>query len=520
MKVVTVEQMIELERRSGEVGTPPEILMENAGLAVARRVLHVLGDVVDRSIMILVGPGNNGGDGLVAGRHLHDWGADVYLYLFNRNTRNDKNFSLDQERGIWWMDAAIDKDFPAFDKALSSSDLVIDSLFGTGKTRPMEGILKQALERVKREKEIRPGLKILAMDLPSGLNADTGAVDPACLTPDLTVTLGYAKIGLFQFPGAAKLGRLEIADIGIPADLAEGITTELTTAGMVRSLLPPRLLDANKGTFGRLLVVAGSINYVGAAYLACEGAMRVGTGLVTLAMPESLHPILAGKLTEATYMPLPETKRGIISSEAAPVIREQLTKYDAMLLGCGLGQDTATVEFVRELLLSGYENLPKIIDADGLNILTQIPQWWQKLGARAILTPHPGEMSRLTGMSIAEIQNDRLTTALKASKSWGQTVVLKGAHTVIASPDGKTRISGAANPGLASAGTGDVLAGAIAGMMAQGLQLFDAATCGVYLHAAAGELVKAELGDAGMIASDLLPKLPLAIKELRYNLPL
>ncbi|MFW0859703.1 MAG: NAD(P)H-hydrate dehydratase [Dehalococcoidia bacterium] len=517
MQIVTVEQMLELERLSADVGSPPDVLMENAGLAVANRAREFLGGVIGRSILILVGPGNNGGDGLVAARHLHDWGGRIHLFLVKRQTRNDKNFSLNMERGISWTDVAAGGDPSIFDRALSSADMVIDALFGTGKTRPLEGTIRQMLERVSAVKESRPGLKILAIDLPSGMDADTGATDPACLAADLTVTLGYPKVGLFKFPGAATVGQLDIADIGIPADLAEGIATEMITAESVRALLPSRPLDANKGTFGRLLVVAGSINYVGAAYLACEGAMRVGTGLVTLATAKSLHPVLASKLIEVTYIPLPESEPGVIKREAAPVIRERLADYDAMLLGCGLGQDPATAQFFRELLFDGPPGIPLVIDADGLNILAQIPQWWEMLPGKAVLTPHPGEMSRLTGDPVAEIQKERVETTLKAAAEWKQTVVLKGAFTVVASSEGQVRISGAANPGLASAGTGDVLSGVIAGLMVQGLSHFDAASCGVYLHAMAGELVREELGDTGMVAGDLLLKLPLVIRTLTHS---
>jgi NAD(P)H-hydrate epimerase len=515
VKIVTVEQMLELERRSTAAGLPLEMLMENAGLAVAKGAREFIGNIIGRSILVLVGPGNNGGDGLVAARHLHDWGAKVHLYLIKRKTQNDKNLSLDLERGIGWTDAASDEDLSIFNNVLSSTDMVIDALFGTGKIRPLEGTVKQMLKRVAAAKCSRPGLKILAIDLPSGLDADTGVADPACLFADLTITLGYPKVGLFKFPGAARLGRLQIADIGIPVSLAEEINTELITTESVRALLPPRPLDANKGTFGRLLVVAGSINYIGAAYLACEGAMRVGTGLVTLATPKSLQPVLAGKLVETTYIPLPESEPGVIMREAALVIREHLTSYDAMLLGCGVGQDPATVQFLRELLLDGSLAIPLVIDADGLNILSLIPRWWQMLPGKTVLTPHPGEMSRLVGKPVAEIQKDRLETALRAAIGWKQTVVLKGAYTVVTSSDGQARISGVANPGLASAGTGDVLSGVIAGLMAQGLRPFDAATSGVYLHAMAGELVRAELGDTGMVASDLLPRLPLVIKRLK-----
>ncbi len=518
MKIVTVEQMIDMEQRGAEVGAPPDFLMENAGLATANCARDLLGDVVERSIPILIGPGNNGGDGLVAARHLHDWGAKVHLFLIKRKTENDKNFALDMERNIPWTDALAEENRAIFNETLSSADLFMDSLFGTGKTRPFEGILKELLESVAEEKKSRPEMQILAVDLPSGLDADTGAIDLVTITPDLTVTFACPKIGLLRFPGASCLGQLQIADIQIPEYLSDHIPTELITGEMVQSLLPPRPLNANKGTFGKLMVVAGSVNYIGAAYLACEAAMRVGTGLVTLATPKSLQPVLAGKLTEVTYLPLEESNPGMIDAEAVSTIRGQIADYDGLLLGCGLGQNPPTVEFVKKLLSNGLSDKPTVIDADALNILAGAEQWWQNPPENAVLTPHPGEMSRLMKKPVAEIQENRLEAALMAAGEWNQTVVLKGAFTVIASPDGKARICGIANPGLASAGTGDVLAGATAGFIAQGLSAFDAATCGVYIHAMAGEIVKAEIGDTGMIASDLLLTLPVAINELKENL--
>ena len=297
------------------------------------------------------------------------------------------------------------------------------------------------------------------------------------------------------------------------------VAAELITAGWVRSVLPQRSLDANKGTFGKVLVIAGSINYVGAAYLACSGAIRVGAGLVTLATPAGLLPILASKLTEVTYLPLPESAPGILSREAVELVREELGNYNVLLLGCGLGQHPATVNFVKSILVEDTAALPPaVIDADALNALAGIPDWWQKLPDNAILTPHPGEMARLAGVSVEKVQSDRAGIAKKKALEWHKTVVLKGAHTVIATPDGATLLNPAANPGLATAGTGDVLSGVIAGLVAQGLTLNDAAACGVYLHSEAGAIVGERLGDAGMIASDLLPALPLAIKKLKGDL--
>ena len=262
--------------------------------------------------------------------------------------------------------------------------------------------------------------------------------------------------------------------------------------------------------------MAGSINYIGAAYLACSGAIRVGAGLVTLATPISLQPILAAKLTEVTYLPLPESRRGIISPGATKLIHQQLNQYDVLLLGCGLGQSRPAIKFIGTTLLKEEVTLPPLVlDADALNTLAKIPNWWLQLPFDAILTPHPGEMARLVGITVDEVQQDRQGIAKRVALDWKKTIVLKGANTVIATSDGQSRISPIANPGLASAGTGDVLSGAIAGLLAQGLSLFDAAALGVYLHSEAGEMVRAKLGDAGMIASDLLPALPQAIKQLR-----
>jgi len=517
LKIVTTDQMREIEQRAAAIGLPPEVLMENAGLAVAQEVKRYLGNIAGRRILTLIGPGNNGGDGLVAARHLHDWGADIHLYLTKPRADSDTNYQLTQQRGIHTITTTTGQpdDLAALDSLLPSVEVVIDALFGTGKTRPMEGAFKQVLVKVREAKERDTNLQIMALDLPSGLDADTGAADIACLSADVTITLAYPKQGLFAFPGATKVGKLIVADIGIPARLAEDISTEIITANEVRAKLPEREPDANKGTFGRVLVTGGSINYIGAVYLACAAATRVGAGLVTLATARSLQPILASKLTEVTYAPLPESEPGIVAANGGEALQPWLVNYDVLLLGCGLGQSPSAVEFMKSILFSS-PNLPALVlDADALNTLAKIPQWWQRLTRDAVLTPHPGEMSRLTGLSIEEIQSKRLSVAREAATSWQKTIVLKGAYTIVAAPDGRTRINPIANPGLASAGTGDVLAGAIAGLIAQGLSLFDAAVGGVFLHSQAGEVVKTELGDAGMVASDLLPVLPLVIKKLK-----
>jgi len=492
--------------------------MENAGKAVAEETRRILGNIDKQHVLVLVGPGNNGGDGLVVARYLHDWGAQVSVYLFSQRSSDDPNLKLVRERSLGCVEVAGNSSLDGFADVLSSATAVVDALFGTGASRPLGDIFQSVLNQVSEAREGRPGLRVIALDLPSGLNADNGVVDPACLYADNTITLGFPKPGLYHPPGLERVGKITVVDIGIPSSLAEQVTTELITPDWVRSALPKRPLGANKGTFGKVLVVSGSINYIGAAYLACSGALRVGTGLVTLATANSLQPILASKLTEVTYLPLPETSPGIISLQAARLIAEKLSQYNVLLLGCGLGQSQSTVELVKSILLGREAATPYLVlDADALNALAETPNWWQQLTDDAILTPHPGEMARLAGVSIDEVQSDRLGMAQKLALEWHKTVILKGAYTVIAAPDGQARISPIANPGLASAGTGDVLAGVVAGLVAQGLSLFDAAAGAVYLHGEAGEMVKEKLGDAGMIATDLLPALPLVIKQLKED---
>lgn len=519
MKVVTSEQMREIDRNAANIGVTTETLMENAGRAVAEEARNLVGSVIGKHVLVIVGPGNNGGDGLVAGRYLEDWGAEVTVYLCSRRPLDDKNLALAKGRGIPFVEVDQDEGFTSLDELLASSEIVIDAVFGTGRSRAIEGVFKEVLSRLLTAKQKNSQLLVVAVDVPSGLDSDTGAVDPVCPFADLTVALGYPKPGLFNFPGAERAGKVVIADIGIPPHLAEHVTTELITEGWVRSVLPKRPLDANKGSFGRVLVVAGSINYIGAAYLACMGAARVGAGLVTLSTASSLQPILATKMTEVTYAPLAESETGILAAEATSVLKQWLPGYDVLLLGCGLGQRSQVVKFIQSTLFELSNSFPAtlVLDADALNVLAQTPGWWQKLNKGAILTPHPGEMARLTGVSVVEVQRGRLEVALKASRQWGKVVVLKGAFTVVASPDGRAKLSQFANPGLASAGTGDVLAGVIAGLLAQGLTLFDAAACGVYLHGRAGEIVRQGMGDAGMLASDLLPILPEVIKWLKQE---
>ncbi len=517
MKLATVAEMQHAER---ECGVPVEQLMENAGLAVAQEAWLMLGELADRKIVVLAGPGNNGGDGLVAARHLKDWGADVTGVLLKPRGEDDANLKALVERDVPVV--VIDDDVAKLDEALTGAELMIDALLGTGRARPIEGPLAGVLDKLRDTRSRRLPPRLLAVDLPTGLDADTGAIDPHTVAADQTVALGWSKVGLHTLPGAQYAGRVEVVDIGISPEFGSSIQTELMTASWARSTLPERPPGAHKGTFGSALVVAGSPQYIGAAALSCTGALRVGPGIVTLACARSVYPMLASKLTETTFEPL-DDKDGFLSAEEAYSVRRALSRgYEALLVGPGLAQHGYVVAFVRALLpmLTKDDVRAVVIDADGLNNISKVERWWEMLNVPAIITPHPGELSRLSGVDTAEIQRDRLAAARTRASQWGLTVVLKGANTVVAAPDpdgrgGRARLSPFANPGLATGGTGDVLAGAITGLIAQGVEPFDAASLGVYLHGLAGELVRRELGEAGMLAGDVAAALPRAIKELK-----
>jgi hydroxyethylthiazole kinase-like uncharacterized protein yjeF len=517
MKIVTVKQIQQAERDCAKFAISLDMLMENAGKAVAEETQAILGDLKKQNLLVLVGPGNNGGDGLVAARHLYDWGiARVKVYLCGKRPDNDLNLGEIKRRSIHYREADQDPTFSKFGEWLAEATGVLDAVFGTGTIRPLSGTFARLLSGVSNEKSRRPALHVIALDLPSGLNADSGAVDPATPFADNTITLGFPKVGLYNLPGAERAGKIKVVDIGIPAQLVDSVTTELLNDNWARSVLPRRPLVSHKGTYGKIMALVGSINYPGAAYLACSGAIRVGAGLVTLAIAKSLQPMLTARLAEATYLPLPESEPGSASLASLDLLCRELPLYDILLAGCGIGQSPSTKSLLEKLLLDPQRKPPTVVlDADALNILAQIPDWWRRFPHPAIITPHVGEMSRLIQKPVEEIQHARIETAREAAVKWQKTLVLKGAYTVIASPDGRVSVSPFANPGLSSAGTGDVLAGAIAGMAAQGLSLPDAAACGVYLQGLAGEMVKAELGDAGMLASDLLPALPKAIRQLK-----
>jgi NAD(P)H-hydrate epimerase len=520
-------------------------MMEQAGRSVAE-IIGARTGVQDRQVLVLVGPGNNGGDGLVAARYLSEAGALVTCYLYrDRNPAADENFRTVLEGRVRAALADEDDAWQRLRDLTGQADVLIDALLGTGTRLPLRGglaemlgVLSSVVAARRRPSLDRPTSLIpdrsaagraaplvVAVDGPTGLEYESGALDEAAIPADLTVTFAYPKVGHFLFPGAGAVGELVVADIGIDPALAADVTLEVVTPARVRGWLPARPPDAHKGTFGKAMIVAGSINYTGAAYLTGAAATRAGAGLVTLALPSAIHSAVAARLAEATYVLLPEVL-GVVGRGAADVLREELEGYDVLLVGPGLGHDDETASFLERLLGGGDERRsvgflrsgagaaarrdlpPLVVDADGLNILSALEDWPKRLPPETILTPHPGEMARLMDGFIRDVQEDRVAIARSQAAEWQQVVVLKGAHTVVAGPDGRTVIEPFANPGLATAGSGDVLAGAIVALRAQGLSAFEAAAAGAYLHGLAGELARREIGAAGMVAGDVLVHLP------------
>jgi hydroxyethylthiazole kinase-like uncharacterized protein yjeF len=508
MHIVTVAEMRELEAQADrQYGLSSPILMQNAGKSAADLFeAHLLPhhSMNGLEVLFLIGPGNNGGDGLVMADHLVEAGAFVSLYRWK-----------ERRLTVRGQDISEGETSRELESVLQSADYVIDALLGTGHSRPLPDDMRALLKRVEQERAQRASLRIVAIDLPTGLNPDTGSVDPGTLHADITITLACPKLGFFFFPGREYLGELYVGDIGLPPGMEDHLETEMLADDLVHGLLPHRTLNSNKGTFGKVMLFCGSPPYPGSAYLAGTAAARVGAGLITLAVTEQMLPVYASSFHESTFVLFPPEDSG--SFQRAQELIKHLPGYRSLLIGPGLGQSSNTREVILQILehlrAQPEEKRPRlVIDADGLNNLSALEHWWTLLPSGTVITPHPGEMGRLcSGLKVSGGNIDRLELARNKAREWNVTLVLKGACTIITEPGGRTRINWKANPALATAGTGDVLAGMIAGFLAQGLTSFDAAGAGVYLHTAASELVSAEIGDAGLLASDLLPQIPRAI---------
>lgn len=510
MWVVTAKEMQTIDRRAiAEYGIPGIVLMENAGLAVVQQVKKMFPDLKGKRINIFAGPGNNGGDGFVVARHLHQLGARVRVYLTcapEKITQDAAvNLGIVHKLGIsvYQVEEQFLSKLPI---ALRMSDLIIDAILGTGARGPLAGIYPE-LVRVINDS----GTPVVAVDIPTGVEADTGAVWGEAIRADVTVTFALPKRGLLLYPGASFAGRWHVADIGIPLELTnpdQGMLTLIDEA-FVRSLLPKRRPNQHKGDFGRVLIVGGSRNLGGAACLASYAAVRAGAGLVTLGGPASLQGIFATKLTEAMTMPLAE-EDGALAGEAALEILDFCGRANVLAIGPGLST-ASTVGEVIAALAEGVQ-IPTVLDADALNLLAENPKLLVQWAAQApvVITPHPGEMGRLLGCSIEEITTDPLGHALKAAAAFRCVVVLKGTPTIIAVPEGRAWIMNRGTVAMATGGSGDVLTGCIAAYMGQGLGPLDAAICGTFLHAIAGERWADQHGPAGLRAQELADFLPRA----------
>jgi len=511
MKLVSVSEMQAIERQADSNGLSYAQMMENAGTNLANAVLEVCGRKADRSILGLVGSGNNGGDTLVALAFLATHGWRVAAYMVRPRPDDDPLMQRFLKTGGSYVEAFDDPDCRQLSTMLDEYAVLMDGVLRTGIHLPLRPNVAEVLGFAKRALSDLPGPPyVVAVDCPSGVDCDTGAAAEEVVPADMTVTMAAAKLGLLQFPAYGLIGNLTCVGIGSLKEMSawESITREVVDRAWVRSRLPQRPLDAHKGTFGVAMVVAGCLNYSGAALLAGEAAYRIGVGWVTLAVPEPLHPILAGHLIEATWLRLPH-EDGFISSDAVEFLQAHLTRPTALLLGPGLGLQATTAEFLERLLLSNGGDLPPLVlDADALKLISRQQDWYSKLPAPAILTPHPGEMAIISGIGLDEIRDNRLEVAERCAAEWEHVVVLKGANTIVAAPDGRTAVIAVATPALARAGTGDVLAGTITGLRAQGMDAFEAAACGVWIHAHAGLRAAASFNStATVLAGDVLSAL-------------
>ncbi|MDE0482813.1 MAG: NAD(P)H-hydrate dehydratase [Candidatus Poribacteria bacterium] len=518
MKVVTAAEMRQIDEDTIEgIGIPGIVLMETAGSEIVRAIEQHYPTA--QRVGVFVGKGNNGGDGLVIARQLAHAGREVKIFLVSpaesftgealTNLDIAKNLELQIEEIL--TDTSID---------ILGCELLVDAIFGTG----LRGAVREPVANIINAINNLP-IPILAVDLPSGLDADTGNPLSTCVQADRTITIGLPKRGLLVHPGAEFAGKIEVVDIGFPQQIidAQNIKVNWTTEKDAAVWIPVRSPASYKGSYGRVLVVAGSTGMTGAAALASEAALRVGAGLVTLTIPKSLNPILEVKLSEVMTLPLPETEAGSLAESSTSTILEYAKKTKSVLaIGPGLSQHPQTVKLVHQLVKENKEQglgLRMVIDADGLNALAQATDLISLLGTETVLTPHPGEMARLTNIPISTLESNRIGTAEEFANQYGVTLVLKGAPTVTSNPNGDTWINSTGNAGMATAGMGDVLTGIIAGLMTQNVPSETAAVLGVYLHGLAGNIAAEKLGMHGLIAGNVLQAVPQAISSLISDYP-
>jgi len=516
MRVVTSAQMRELDRRTiEEIGIPGAVLMETAGRGAAAVLVGSFSGLREAPVAVVCGQGNNGGDGFVLARVLVQQGIGVRVFLLAPPERltGDARLYFDVLRkvGVPVESLAESGVTARVRRQWREASCLVDALFGTGLSRPVNGLFRKAIEAIGS-----CGRPVLALDIPSGIDADTGRILGVAVKAECTVTFGLPKRGLFLHPGADHAGRIECVDIGIPAGLVRELSPaeETIEAALYRGRLARRP-DSHKGDYGHLFVLAGSAGKTGAACLTALGALRCGAGLVTVGIPESLNSVLEVKLTEAMSLPLPDTGKGTLSEEAVDGILRFAQGKKCIAVGPGLGTEPEVERVIREVWTR--VECPMVWDADGLNLLARNPDLRGKNRAPVILTPHPGEMARLAASTTRRVQENRVETVKALAREWGVVAVLKGSRTLVADPGGRLGINLTGNPGMAAGGMGDVLTGMIAGLVCQGLDPYDAACLGVHLHGEAGDRASKRLGPVGFMASDLLEEVPEILRKAAGN---
>jgi len=516
MYVVTAKEMRELDRLTIEqYGTPGQVLMERAGAGAAEILLQEFPHVRTTPVLVFAGKGNNGGDGLVMARLLKKQGVACEVLLAAKKAevtgdalRNLTAFTRLRGRVTEITDLT---QVALIQKKLTTCGLIVDALLGTGLNAPVRGLMASLIDLITAS-----GVPVLAVDIPSGLDADRGVPLGTAVQAELTVTFAYPKLGLVCASGLAYVGRLAVVDIGIAPEAVATINPQvaLLTAAEVGALIRERAADVHKGDFGHLLVVAGARGKSGAALMSGGAALRMGTGLVTLAGPASLNAVFSTALLEAMTVPLPERLDGSLSLDEG-AMAEAMQGKSAVAFGPGVGVSADTIGVLHWLLMKSEK--PLVIDADGLNCLATDTSLVREAKVPVVLTPHPGEMARLLKISNAEVQERRLEVAREFATQYQCCLVLKGARTVVASPDGKTWINPTGNPGMASGGMGDVLTGIIGGLLAQGYAPIDACCLGVFLHGYVGDQAAQEKGEIGILARDLIEQLPMGIRHLQQT---
>lgn len=505
--------MKEMNRRAGEeFGVASATLMENAGKAVALRVNAELASLGTGTVAVVAGAGNNGGDGFVAARHLHEAGHPVKVIVL----AGEKSFSGDAATNLKKLSGLLEPVFNP-DKAstksvLADADVIVDAIFGTGFKGKAPEAVAAAICVINCSDAY-----VLAVDIPSGVEADTGKVGGAVVEAAETITFGLPKLGCVVYPGAAYAGQLSVVDIGFPPELINRAgRLEMPEPKDIASFLPDRSPQSYKQSVGRVLVVAGSVGMTGAAALGAQAALKSGAGIVTLACPASLNDILEVKLTEVMTYPLPETDARTLALDAAAEVLSLLKDFDVLVLGPGLSRNTKTVGAIRKIIEASQT--PLVLDADGLNALEGLPELLQKRHSETIITPHPGELARICGGDVKAVSANRLAKAKAAAKDMHSVTVLKGARSIIAGPDGELTINPTGNSGLASAGTGDVLAGVIGGLWAQQMRQYNAAVAGVFVHGLAGDLAVQDRTIYSVTALDVIEYLPEAFSAVLETL--